>query len=55
LFVITAVRIFGGAAITPLSSPLPFYAYPVLVTTMGGWIWTLILKAGDTTAPDEGS
>jgi hypothetical protein len=54
LFVITAVRIFGGAAITPLSSPLPFYAYPVLVTTMGGWIWTL-LKAGDTTAPDEGS
>jgi len=49
LFVITALRIFGGAQITPLSSPLPFHAYPVLVATMGGWIWAL-LKGTDTTA-----
>jgi len=50
LFVITALRIFGGEQVTPLSSPLPFHAYPVLVATMGGWIWTL-LRATDTTAP----
>jgi len=24
------------------TSPLPFYAYPVLVATLGGWIWTLV-------------
>jgi hypothetical protein len=52
LFAITALRIFGGVEITPLSSPVPFYAYPVLVATMGGWIWTL-LKAAGTTLPAE--
>lgn len=50
LFAVTALRIFAGAEITPLSSPLPFHAYPVLVATMGGWIWTLF-KAVDTAAP----
>lgn len=37
-----AVRIFAGAAIDAKSSPLPFFAYPVLVATMGGWIWSLL-------------
>lgn len=52
LFAITALRIFGGAEITALSSPLPFHAYPVLVATMAGWIWTL-LRSADTTVPME--
>ena len=50
LFAVTALRIFAGAEITPLSSPLPFHAYPVLVATFGGWIWTL-LKATDPATP----
>jgi hypothetical protein len=39
LFAITAARIFGGAALTPLSEPLPFYAYPLLAVTLFGWAW----------------
>lgn len=42
LFIVTATRIFWGEALTPLSSPLPFFAYPFLVLTFGGWIWTLV-------------
>jgi hypothetical protein len=41
LFAVTAVLIFAGVQIMPTTSPLPFYAYPVLVATLGGWIWTL--------------
>jgi hypothetical protein len=39
LFVITAARIFGGAGLTPLSQPLPFYAYLFLAATLLGWAW----------------
>lgn len=42
LFLMTALQIFAGAGLDPLSSPLPFYGYPVLVATLGGWIWTLL-------------
>jgi hypothetical protein len=42
LFYITAAKIFWGAPITPLSSPLPFFAYPFLVLTFIGWIVTLL-------------
>jgi hypothetical protein len=42
LFAATAVPIFAGVPIMPTTSPLPFYAYPVLVATLGGWIWTLV-------------
>ena len=42
LFAIVAVRIFAGEQILPTSSPLPFFAYPVLVATMIGWIVTLV-------------
>jgi hypothetical protein len=42
LFIVTATRIFWGEALTPLSSPLPFFAYPFLVLTFAGWIWTLV-------------
>jgi hypothetical protein len=39
LFGVTAARIFAGAAVTPLSEPLPFYGYPFLAATLFGWAW----------------
>ena len=42
LFAITSARIFWGEQILPTSSPLPFFAYPFLVLTFAGWIWTLL-------------
>jgi len=39
LLAATAVRIFGGAGLTPLSTPLPYYAYPFLAITLIGWAW----------------
>jgi hypothetical protein len=39
LFAIVAVRIFMGADVTPLSQPLPFFAYPFLAATLLGWAW----------------
>lgn len=39
LFAVVAMRILGGAALTPLSNPLPFFAYPFLVLTLFGWAW----------------
>ena len=44
LFAITSARIFWGAQVLPTSSPLPFFAYPFLVLTFIGWIWTLLKK-----------
>ncbi|MGY8667591.1 hypothetical protein Q3C01_35270 [Bradyrhizobium sp. UFLA05-109] len=41
LFIVTAARIFWGEPLAPTSTPLPTYAYPVLVATFAGWIWTL--------------
>lgn len=37
LFAATALEIFLGATLTPLSRPLPFYAYPILVLNIIGW------------------
>jgi len=45
LFAITAARIFRGEQVLPTSSPLPFFAYPFLVLTFVGWIWTLLKAA----------
>lgn len=39
LFTVVAVQIFMGAALTPLSQPLPFFAYPFLAATLFGWAW----------------
>ena len=39
LFAVVAVQLFLGHALTPLSQPLPFFAYPFLVTTLLGWAW----------------
>ena len=41
LFIITAARIFWGEQLLPTTAPLPTYAYPLLVATFIGWIWTL--------------
>ena len=42
LFATTSATIFLGGRILPTSSPLPFFAYPFLVLTFVGWIWTLL-------------
>jgi hypothetical protein len=42
LFGIAAVQIFAGIQVMPTTAPLPLYAYPVLVATFLGWIWTLL-------------
>ncbi|HEX5076302.1 MAG TPA: hypothetical protein VFW03_24020 [Gemmatimonadaceae bacterium] len=39
LFAITAARMFLGARLTALSTPLPFGAYPFLAITLLGWAW----------------
>ena len=39
LFAAVALQIFSGRALTPLSRPLPFFAYPFLVATLFGWSW----------------
>jgi len=39
LFAIVAVEIFLGGPLTPLSQPLPFFAYPFLAATLFGWAW----------------
>jgi hypothetical protein len=45
LFAITASRIFCGEQLLPTSSSLPFFAYPFLVVTFLGWIWSLLREA----------
>jgi hypothetical protein len=40
LFAVVAVRLFTGAALTPLSKPLPFFAYPFFAATLLGWAWS---------------
>jgi len=42
LFATVSARIFAGGEITPLSRPLPFFAYPFLVLTFVGWIVSLV-------------
>ncbi len=37
LFAVVAVRLFLGQALTALSKPLPFSAYPFLVAALVGW------------------
>ncbi|MBL8471605.1 MAG: hypothetical protein JNM98_07400 [Rhodocyclaceae bacterium] len=39
MFLVVAIRLFLGAALTALSQPLPFAAYPFLVATLAGWAW----------------
>ena len=39
LLAVVAVQVFSGSALTPLSQPLPFFAYPFLAVTLLGWAW----------------
>jgi hypothetical protein len=39
LFAVVALQMFSGRALTPLTQPLPFFAYPFLVATLFGWAW----------------
>lgn len=39
LFALVALQVFSGRELTPLSQPLPFFAYPFLVATLFGWAW----------------
>jgi hypothetical protein len=39
LFTVVAALMFSGQALTPLSSPLPFFAYPFFAATLVGWAW----------------
>jgi hypothetical protein len=39
LFLIVVIRLFWGQALTALSQPLPYLAYPLLVATLVGWAW----------------
>ncbi|MGB7267304.1 MAG: hypothetical protein WBC92_17440 [Terracidiphilus sp.] len=44
LFGIVSARIFWGEQLLPISRPLPYFAYPFLVLTFIGWIWTVLKK-----------
>lgn len=45
LFAITSARGFIGEAGLPTDSPLPYFACPLLLLTLAGWIWTLFKEA----------
>ncbi len=51
LFWIVALQIFSGAQLTPLSAPLPFFAYPFFAATLIGWAW-VHLRGGKPIGPD---
>ena len=48
LFAGTALQVFAGQGLTPLSEPLPFFGYPFLVLTMLGWAWWCLRAAPRT-------
>ena len=41
LFSVVAVQIFMDYPLDALTKPLPFFAYPIFVITIFGWVWTL--------------
>lgn len=42
LFAIVSMKIFGGQLLLPVAKPLPYFAYPFLVLSFAGWIWSLL-------------
>jgi hypothetical protein len=50
MFAATALQIFDGVALTPLSKPLPVFAYPFLVLTLFGWAWVHYRSSTNNTA-----
>ncbi|MDP9176543.1 MAG: hypothetical protein M3O61_02580 [Gemmatimonadota bacterium] len=53
LFAVTAVQILGGGSLTPLSEPLPFYAYPFLAIALCGWAWEHVRSPRVRGAPGQ--
>jgi hypothetical protein len=53
LFGVISLRIFWGTALTPISRPLPFFAYPFLVLTFLGWIWSIVRYRAEATAGES--
>jgi hypothetical protein len=53
LFAVTVLRMFGGSSLTPLSQPLPFYAYPFLAITLFGWAWAHVRSTPVKDAPGK--
>lgn len=39
LFAATSIQVLFGRSLTPLSEPLPFFAYPAFVLTLLTWAW----------------
>lgn len=39
LFAAIALQVFAGRNLTPVTEPLPFFAYPFFVFTLLGWAW----------------
>jgi hypothetical protein len=50
MFAATALQVFAGVQLSPISSPLPFFAYPFFVATFFGWMWTLLKADGQPTS-----
>jgi len=44
LFTVVSVQTLSGSAVTGLTKPLPFYAYPFFVATIFGWGWILLRR-----------
>lgn len=44
LFLVTAVMVLSGQALTALSRPLPYFAYPLFGLTIIGWIITILSR-----------
>ena len=53
LLAVSALRILGGAGLTPLSKPLPYFAYPFLALTLVGWAWVHVRSHPVSTAPGQ--
>jgi hypothetical protein len=50
LFTIVALQIFGGKALTAVTAPLPFNAYPFFAATIFGWSWVLLRAKANSEA-----
>ncbi len=53
LFGMVSLHIFRGTPLTPIARPLPFFAYPILVLTFFGWIWTIVRHGAEVAAPEN--
>jgi hypothetical protein len=46
LFAVGSLQAFAGRPLTPLSEPLPFFAYPFFALTLFGWAWSGLRPPG---------